>query len=361
MKRKIRKIFSILIPIMVGAICLWMTKASSTWAVDKKDALCVLELPEGNSKVEKNFTISNSLERFFVVINVNGRNEKLSITITGKNDFLCKATLSQSPRFSFSPKEIPPGTYTATLSQETGTRGGWAVIADKQLGLSGWQILSRVFLVLFIFSGLSTLLFLKSQNKQIKTASLTIFHSLLLALTAMFIYLLLHEGGHAIASGIFGVFDWNRSDFFGIHGRPHSGRIFGSQVEPWQQAIISIAGPLFPTLIGWVLFILWQSKPGKRLRSMRPLVNIYFTAIVGICVFPFVVVLGYLTKMTSDGDWRGFIENVPGPVWLMKVLIFGVFIVNCFILYPIVSELWRLLKILKAKTSTTALIQEIYN
>jgi len=29
-----------------------------------------------------------------------------------------------------------------------------------------------------------------------------------------------------------------------------------------------------------------------------------------MCVFPFVVVAG----LFGDGDWRGFIDNVPGPL-----------------------------------------------
>ena len=53
-----------------------------------------------------------------------------------------------------------------------------------------------------------------------------------------------HEGGHALAQIAFGHFDLARSDFWGIHGHPHSGGGMGPQLKSWQRLLISCAGPM---------------------------------------------------------------------------------------------------------------------
>ena len=330
------------IAILVGAISFWMTLPSTVWAVGAKESLCVLDLQAGSSDVAAIFTTSEMLEKFFVVARPEKRGERLSLTITGEKSFLCSFSAITKPmRFSFSPGEIPPGTYKAVLKQETGSQGGRAVIAERQVGLTGWQIWSRVFVGLLVISGVWAAVTRKSRNRRGRATSVFLFHRLLLVFILIFLYLLFHEGGHALAAGLFGRFDWTRSDFWGIHGTPRAGLAAGVSVEPWQRAIISFAGPMLPTLMGWAFFLLWRSRIGKRMRNRRPMVNIYLTAIVAMSVFPFVAVLGCLLGFFSDGDWRGFVENVPGPLWLVKALVCGVLLVNGFILWRVGPELWR--------------------
>lgn len=252
-------------------------------------------------------------------------------------------------RFSFSSGGIPPGTYRAKLKQESGSQGGRVVIAEKQIGLTGWQVLSRAYIGLLVISGVWTGVACKSKNRRMRAKSFFRFNSLLLVFVLIFIYLLFHEGGHALGSSLFGRYDLTRSDFWGIHGSPHSGIKASVSVEPWQRAIESFGGPMLPTLMGWALFLLWCSRAGKRMRSRRPMVNLYLSAIVGMSVFPFVAVLGCLVGVISGGDWRGFIENVPGPLWLVKALLWCVLLVNGFILWRVGPELWRLWKAQKAK------------
>ena len=207
--------------------------------------------------------------------------------------------------------------------------------------MTGWQIWSRAFVGLLAVSGVWAGMARKSRNRRRRATSLFMFHHLLLVFVLIFLYLLFHEGGHALAAGLFGGCDWTRSDFWGIHGTPRAGLAAGVSIEPWQRAIFSFAGPMLPTLIGWALFLLWRSRIGKRMRSGYLMVNMYLTAIVCMSVLPFVAIVGCLLGLFSDGDWRGFIENVPGPLWLVKALIWGVLLVNGFILWRVGPELWR--------------------
>lgn len=111
--------------------------------------------------------------------------------------------------------------------------------------------------------------------------------------------------------------------------------------EPWQQALISGSGATLPTLAGWVLFVFWASRFGRRLRTARRTVNLYLSAIVAMLVFPFVAVAGCLLGVISDGDWNGFINNVPGPLWLVRTIACGILVVNGFILWCVVPEFVR--------------------
>ena len=188
----------------------------------------------------------------------------------------------------------------------------------------------------------------KSKSLKQRAASVGAFHALLLGFVAIFLYLLFHEGGHSLAEFAFGRYDFANSDFWGIHGSPHSAFTAGPSLKPWQQSIVAGAGPMLPTLAGWVLFLLWGSRVGRSLRSTRPLMNIYCLAPVAMFVFPgFAVTPGYLSGIISDGDWRGFITNVPGPPWLVRGLLWFTVPVSATILWRVASELRRAWKLQK--------------
>lgn len=349
MNHQITKVFSVMVAILAGIISMWLVASGIVWPVGKEDILCRLELQRGTPDIAASFTTSERLEHFFVVARPEKRGERLSLTITGGNDFLCKFTAIMKPmRFSFSPGEIPPGTYEAVLKQEDGRLGGRIIISKKEIGLTGWQIWSRAYVGILFISGAWAGLAHKSKDKRRRILSSFIFNSLLLGFVLILVYLIFHEGGHALAASIFGQCDWARSDFFGIHGTPRAGLKAGIQVEPWQRAIVSFAGPMLPTLAGWVLFLFWRSRSGRKFRNRNQIVNIYLTAIVGMCVFPFIAVLGYLSGLVSDGDWLGFIENVPWPLWLVKTMLWISLFVSGFILWHVGHEMWN---IWKAQTS----------
>jgi hypothetical protein len=69
---------------------------------------------------------------------------------------------------------------------------------------------------------------------------------------------------------------------------------------------------------------------------------LYSSAVIAMLVFPLIVVAGFLLGVIrGDGDWHGFITNVPGPLWLVKGLLWGVLLANAVILWRVVPELWR--------------------
>lgn len=142
----------------------------------------------------------------------------------------------------------------------------------------------------------------------------------------------------------FGRFDFARSDFWGIHGHPHSGGTSGPALEPWQQAIITGGGPMLPTFAGWAFFLLWISRIGQGLRSNRPIMDLYLSAIVAALIFPSIVVAGCLLGIINDGETQSFISNAPGPMWLVQAILWGVLSVNAVIMWRVVPELWRVWK-----------------
>jgi len=344
MKRLAKTVLLVSFAIVFGGLSFWAVRPSAVWISDEKDALCVLKLPEGEASASATFTTSGPIERFFVAARPGARNEQLALSITGGEGLLVRVAINRSTRFTCGHSvQILPATYTAVLSQETGTHGGLVVVSDHQdeVGITGWQIWSRVLLGLVLFSGIWAWVARRSRNLRHRAVSSLVFQRLLLAFVLIFLYLLFHEGGHSLGQIAFGRFDLTRSDFWGIHGSPHSGGKPGPVLEPWQQAVISGGGPMFPNLVGWALFLIWLSPIGKRIRIGRPVINMYFSAIVAMSVFPFVAVAGCLLGIISDGDWEGFIGNVPGPLWLVKTLLWAVLLVNAVILWRVIPELIR--------------------
>ncbi len=352
MNQPAKRILVVLIAMLFGGFSIWATLPDTVWISDEKDALCILKLPEGEASASAMFTTTQPVERFFVVARPRARNEQLALSITRDKGILVRVTINRSTRFSCGHSaDIFPATYTAVLSQEIGTHGGSVVIADHrdEVGITGWQIWSRALLGLVLISGVWAWVARSSRNLRHRAVSSLLFQRLLLVFILIFLYLLFHEGGHSLGEAAFGRYDFARSDFWGIHGSPHSGGKPGPVLDPWQQAVISGGGPMFPNLVGWALFLIWLSPFGKRIRTGRPIINIYFSAIVAMLVFPFVAVAGCLLGIISDGDWRGFIENVPGPLWLVKTLLWAVLLVNAVILWHVIPELIRSWKVQNAR------------
>jgi hypothetical protein len=335
---------AILVAGLGGALSLWLFRGDEAREFDrlKATALCVLDLPEGTASVFATFTITRPVETLHVGFRRSERRERFSISISGGEGVVASASGVKADSFSFG-RGLHPGTYTVTLGQEIKGKGALAVIsAERPVYVTGWQIWSRTYLGLLVLSGFCVLLGRNAESAKTRALSLTAFHSLLLGLVLIFIYLLFHEGGHALAQLYFGCYDFARSDFWGIHGHPHSGGTMAS-LEPWQHTVISCAGPMLPTVAGFAFFLLWGLPIGRKLRSLRPIINLYFSAIVAILVFS-EAVLGpayLLGIVTAEGDLVGRVTDAAGPVWLAKGLLWGAFLFSAFILWRAVPELQR--------------------
>ena len=115
--------------------------------------------------------------------------------------------------------------------------------------------------------------------------------------------------------------------------------------KPWQRALTSFAGPATPVLAGWLLFLWWRSQRGRTFRSRNPLWDLFLSSINAMLLFAYAVatvpmMLGFLT----DGDWEGFIDNVPGPIWLVHTLLIASVLVSLFILWKIVPHAYALFR-----------------
>ena len=345
--------------VVFGALSLWLIQGNEARKRDalKANALCVLDLSEGTGSASATFTTRRAADMFHVAIQTKARGEALSISITGDHGPIASASGLKSHSFGLG-RNIQPGTYTITLRQGIEGKGGRAIIAaEPPVYLTGWQIWSRTYVGLLALAGICAMLWRKGVNSRVRALSVTAFQSLLLGLVLIFVYLLFHEGGHALAEITFGRFDLARSDFWGIHGHPHSGGAMGPSLKPWQQTLISCAGPMLPTLAGFGLFVLWGLPPGRKLRSLRPIVNLYFSATVVSLVFSEAVCgPAYLVGLiTAEGDLIGYFSEAGGPVWLVKTLLWGSFLICVVILWRVFPEVLKAWKTCFLETPDAAL------
>ena len=347
MKTLARRVLVIAFAILCGGVSFWAARGNEAGKIDElaEDALCVLKLDGGEPECSASFTTSRTVERFYVGARAGARGERVWLAISAGEHNFYSGPVTRPVCFSCG-RTIPPGTYAVALRQEAGDSGGLVVIASEEppVGVSGWQIWSRVFVGLLVLSGIWVLVARKSKNPERRAVSVYTFQMLLLAAVVLFLYLLFHEGGHSLGAMLFGRFDLARSDFWGIHGHPHAGVKSGPALEPWQQVIITGGGPMLPYFAGWAFFLLWISRIGQRLRSDRPIVNLYSSAIVVALIFPSVVLAGCLLGIIDDSETLYLISNTPGPRWLVQAIFWGVLLVNAAIVWRVAPELWRVCK-----------------
>jgi hypothetical protein len=288
---------------------------------DPGEALCVLETDEGAGRWSAQFRIEEPIEQLHVAVRPKGWGGAVLISLAS-SDYTCLDRFRQRGKACFTcGGEVPPGTFTLTVEQEAGHGGAVVAVAERPFGWTGWQILSLGLLCAAAISGALSWFTRRRPDTRLYAVSTHAFRALAIAIVCIAAYLLLHEGGHALAAAAFGRFDLSRSDFLGIHGTPHSGLNWEVPVRPWQRAIESFAGPALPTLVGMALFLAWRSRWGRHVRERSANVDLLATGVCTVLVLPFAVTVpAYMAGLVSDGDWRGFINNVPGP----RALIYAV-------------------------------------
>jgi hypothetical protein len=132
----------------------------------------------------------------------------------------------------------------------------------------------------------------------------------------------LHEGGHNVGLWLFGGLDLGRSDVLGIGGIPHSGRAIGANLADWQQAVVSIAGPASPILVGYVLLALGVSPVGCRARARVPALDAFLSMATALFLFSAVALVAQaLGILPPDSDFHGFVSHVGVPLWVSRTLL----------------------------------------
>ena len=167
-------------------------------------------------------------------------------------------------------------------------------------------------------------------------------------------YPLVHEGGHAIALAALGRLDLVRSDFIGLGGEPHIGRAFGGPLLDWQEAIISMAGPALPTLVGYGLFALWLSKGARRMRARALILDAFWSAFIVLFLFAHVGYVLPATGLVIDSDYSAFVEHVRLARGQVNVLLGVTGIVNVAIICTVARYWMSLVRRLKAESPAKA-------
>lgn len=298
---------------------------------------------------EESFEVARPIPRFYIQTYGKGSLSGVKYDLRGENDqcLLGDASIRRGHSRLQCGRDIRPGVYTVHV-QEDGFRGSYTLEIGTRFGFSWWQKL--LFLMICVPSA-SGAVYAQQKLRQAagKHAPMLAraryaFWMSLLPLFAVFLYLLFHEGGHALASICFGNFDLGRSDFFGLGGTPHSGIDPRHRLEPWQEAIQSIAGPLLPSLIGYVLFAVWRTRWAEQLRARRFLVDLYWTVGVFLLLFGHFGMLMPVLGLRGDGDYNGFVNNVSLEAWQANALLLLILAVNAWLLYFVARHLWKLRK-----------------
>ncbi len=351
MSRFLKKALFVLFSILGGVLTFWAVMPTSE--IQKYNrlaeiAVCTLEVSAEIPSASATFTATQHSQMFHVGMRQKEHPVPISITITCDRGLIANVSLVQANHFFGLGHNVPPGIYTVTLGQEPNGQGASLVIAtEKPVYTTGWQIWSRVYVAMLLLSGIWVIITRKSDYVRRRENCLYTFQLLLLGFLVIFIYLLFHEGGHALAEIYFGRFDLVRSDFWGIHGHPHSGGMMGPGLEPWQQTVISCAGPMLPTIAGFALFILWISFLRKYIRASRPILKLYITAIIAMLIFPDTVLtpLYLLSFIRAEGDLIGFVSSTDGPVWIFRGLLLAVSFTGAVFLWYLIPEFHREFKV----------------
>jgi len=96
-------------------------------------ALCVLETSDGAGQFTKSFTTIRTIAGFEVEVRGDGRSYK-ALSLAGKDTpYYQSGGAFSNPRMRFScGRDIPPGTYTITIDQNSESKGSVVIVAEKQ-------------------------------------------------------------------------------------------------------------------------------------------------------------------------------------------------------------------------------------
>jgi hypothetical protein len=161
--------------------------------------------------------------------------------------------------------------------------------------------------------------------------------------TFWLLYPVVHEVGHMLALMAFDA--WGTSGtlvVLPLDGQlPHVAGKPSADLAPWQIAVAAIAGPLLPTLLGYASFALWISPYGRRWRANHLLIDVGWSMLTVMLVFPIVVMwVPMLFPHTfPERDCSLFLDNVGVPLWGVNSAVVVVALINLAIVVWMMKHL----------------------
>ena len=166
----------------------------------------------------------------------------------------------------------------------------------------------------------------------------------LLLLVVMFwlVYTSTHEAGHILALKAFGA--WGHGGaalLLPLPGHmPHVSGDPSAHLAPWQVAVAALAGPLLPTLVGYLSFALGSCPPSRRRRAHYLWVGIVWPLLTLMLLFPEAAMVPLLlTGVAQDRDYSLVVQNMGPWLWLAKLALAVTALANLLMAGRLVKDL----------------------
>jgi hypothetical protein len=92
-------------------------------------------------------------------------------------------------------------------------------------------------------------------------------------------------------------------------------------------------------LLGKSGFMIWRSGWGTRIRTQKTTVDIFWSFAIFILLFAHLGMLLPMTGLHMDGDYNGFVNNVPFAHWQANALLLLFASINAYMLYRTIPHL----------------------
>ncbi len=295
--------------------------------------------------IDRDFELDRESPEF--TISVRSRTEKTSFLVQlrdGSGKML--AQMSFLPQYNNSfPFSVnggfKPGSYRFRIVEQ-GVVGSYSVSLARGRSDSSPRQLLMVTLALAVSAGSYGYALRRSGGDRRAPGVLKaryVLGCMLFAFTMLIAYPLIHETGHALVLAYYGRFYLEGTDFIGLHGTPHVSRTAGPSLGVWGEAVMSMAGPMLPNLVGYLMFGTWLIF--RRWFARTSATDVFWSGITACMLFAQVFAFVPMTGLVSDGDYSGYISNIPIPHWQANGLLLLFSVINAAIILAIIKHLVR--------------------
>ena len=283
----------------------------------------------------KEFVILKPISKFHVKTNLKNKDSVLFLTLKKQSGNVILKNFPVKLGFNTFAcgHNIATGVYEITINIEKLTGKFNIQIGDRE-SFTFWHR-TLILIAISLFYNLFKPLLLFKFSKE-HYCGFKYFRANLVGLSFAVLYILLHESGHAIASICFGNFSFGDCDFLGLSGHPHSGVDMAILLLPWQTSVQSLAGPIFPTIVGNLFFWGGKLKFSVYLQTKFPRFSTYCSFLTILLLLgQFGMFLG-MFGLYSDGDYNGFINNTPFSRSVANLFLVIIASVNGYVIYKLI-------------------------